>query len=124
MQKCTTISIRRRRVCQSPGLWLSATMMGARNAALWFSGTAQQPAPLVFPIGDANCLKCHQDAVKQTDPNHFHIYLPQWQAVDANAATCVSCHGGHNTDGDATIALVNQTRMEQVCNACHSIMRQ
>jgi len=103
---------------------LSAMMMGARNAALWFSGTARQPAPLDFPIADANCLKCHQDSVKQTDPNHFHVLLSRWQAGDPNAATCVSCHGGHATDGDASIALVNQNRTEQVCNACHNVMRQ
>ncbi len=93
---------------------ISAMMMGARNAALWFSGTAKQPAPLTFPIPDANCLKCHQDSVKQSDPNHFHVLLSRWQLVDPNAATCVSCHGGHATDGDASIALVNQTRTEQV----------
>ena len=38
---------------------LAAEMMGARNAALWFTGTATQPAPLVFPISNDNCMKCH-----------------------------------------------------------------
>ena len=103
---------------------LSAMMMGARNAALWFSGTARQPAPLDFPIPDENCLKCHQTVVTQADPNHFHMLLQQWQAADPSAATCVSCHGGHATDGDPSIALVNVSRTQLVCNACHSAMRQ
>jgi predicted CXXCH cytochrome family protein len=103
---------------------LSAMMLGVRNAAYWFSGAAQQPAPLNFPIPDANCLKCHQTVTTQRNQNnHFHGFLSQWQAVDPNAATCVSCHGGHNTDGTASLAMVNETRAQQVCDACHSVLR-
>ena len=40
--------------------------MGARNAFKWYTGTAVQPAVLTSPIGDGNCLKCHQDVVSQS----------------------------------------------------------
>ena len=55
---------------------MSAELMGARNAALWYSGRATQPAPLTLPIGDANCLKCHQDVTgSRSRNNHFHYFL-------------------------------------------------
>jgi hypothetical protein len=99
-------------------------VMGARNAAYWFSGTAKQPAPLNFPIADANCLKCHQTVTTQrAQNNHFHGFLSEWQSVDPNAATCVSCHGGHNTDGTPSLVMINETRAQQVCDACHSVLR-
>ncbi len=123
---------------------LSAELMGARNALLWYSGTAQQPAPLTIPISDASCLKCHQDVVSQqfvakeqiTVPsgsqggereeaprNHWHIFLAEWQANSSTAATCVSCHGGHSTDGTAQFGyMVNQT-VQQECDACHQALR-
>ena len=40
---------------------MQAELLGARNAFKWFTGTAIQPAVVVYPIGDQNCLKCHQD---------------------------------------------------------------
>jgi nitrate/TMAO reductase-like tetraheme cytochrome c subunit len=70
---------------------VSAMLVGAKNAAAWFSGTAVQPAPLTVAISDANCLKCHSAVTGQTDQNnHFHGFLSRWQAADPNAATCVS----------------------------------
>jgi hypothetical protein len=100
---------------------MSAELMGARNAALWYTGRAAQPAPLTFPIGDANCLKCHQEVTgSRSQNNHFHYFLARWQAIDPKAATCVSCHGGHTTDGTADIMFLNQATAEAVCQACHT----
>jgi len=102
---------------------LSAILMGARNAAAWFSRTAVQPAPLTVPIKDGNCLKCHQDVTSQvTVNNHFHGFLSRWQAVDPNAATCVSCHPSHVTGGLADQAFIDQVRVETVCQDCHSVL--
>ncbi len=102
---------------------LSAILLGARNAAAWFSHTAVQPAPLTVPIKDGNCLKCHQDVQSQvTVNNHFHGFLTRWQAVDPNAATCVSCHSSHTTDGQADQGFINQARMSAVCEQCHNVL--
>ena len=102
---------------------LSAILLGARNAAAWFSHTAVQPAPQTVPIKDDNCLKCHQDVTSQTlGNNHFHGFLSRWQAADPNAATCVSCHPGHATDGLADQAFLNQARVQTVCGDCHSVL--
>ncbi len=102
----------------------SAIMMGARNAFHWFTKTAVQPAPLTVPIKDDNCLKCHQDVTGQTTVNnHFHGFLSRWQAVDPNAGSCVSCHAGHPTDGDASAGFTNVARTESICNACHAVLR-
>ncbi len=100
-------------------------MLGARNAAALYTHTAQQPAPLTVAIGDGNCLKCHQDAMASLDfNNHFHAFLPRWQAVDSSAAGCVDCHSSHTTDGDAQIAYISQQQAEQVCERCHETLRQ
>jgi hypothetical protein len=103
---------------------LSAEMLGARNAALFYSGRAVQPAKLTVPIGDNNCLKCHQVVTGQTTrDNHFHGFLSRWQAADANAAGCVSCHGGHTTDGTPDTGFMNTQTVTAVCEACHAVLQ-
>ncbi len=52
--------------------------------------------------------------------NHFHYFLPQWQAKDPNAAKCVTCHEGHMTDGRQDIAWLNEQRTTAVCQQCHA----
>ena len=81
-----------------------------------------QPAVQDKPIADENCLKCH-DAIsqKQSFNNHFHLFLPKWQAADKNAATCVSCHNSHGTNGDAKIKYLNEQDTLQVCQKCHAM---
>jgi Doubled CXXCH motif (Paired_CXXCH_1) len=101
---------------------MKAELLGAHNALAFYSGTAVQPAKLTHPIGDENCLKCHQNTVSQANidiNNHFHAFLPRWQAVDPNAAKCVTCHAGHSTDGEASIAFLNRTTTQGVCESCH-----
>jgi nitrate/TMAO reductase-like tetraheme cytochrome c subunit len=102
---------------------LSAEMMGAWNAAHWYTGTAVQPAKLTMPIADSNCIKCHQEDVQRRGArereNHFHYFLTRWQARDANAGSCVSCHSGHATDGDASTRFMNEVKTQAVCEACH-----
>jgi hypothetical protein len=103
---------------------MSAELMGARNAVLWYTGRATQPAPLTYPIGDQNCLKCHQQVTASRGRiNHFHFFLTRWQAADPQAGHCVSCHNGHTTDGESTLAFVNEPRAQAVCQACHAAIR-
>ncbi len=97
-----------------------AMALGARDLAAWVTHTDQQPAPLTVPVSDATCLKCHGDVPTTRDFNrHFHAFLARWQAMDPNAATCVSCHSGHATDGDPSLAFIQQQQTQQVCDNCH-----
>jgi predicted CxxxxCH...CXXCH cytochrome family protein len=98
----------------------SALALGAGDALKWLSGTAAQPAPQTVPVSDANCLKCHSDTpnVRSFDM-HFHRYLTRWQHADQDAATCVSCHTSHTTDGDVTLGFLQQQRTRAMCEACH-----
>jgi predicted CXXCH cytochrome family protein len=110
--------------CHSgPGLVpgrISALTLGAKDLWAWMSGHARQPAVYTRPVDDANCLKCHQDVVQRRDfNNHFHIFLSRWQALDQNAATCVSCHQSHSTNGEAQLAFLNRIDTVQVCQSCH-----
>jgi nitrate/TMAO reductase-like tetraheme cytochrome c subunit len=120
---------------------MRAELLGARNAAAWYTHTDVQPAKLTVPIRDANCLKCHQEVTqrgytpKQTvtiiggrrggeeaGSNHWHEFLARWQAVTANAGTCTSCHPGHTTDGTAQTGFENAQTTRNVCNACHQMI--
>jgi hypothetical protein len=101
---------------------LSSMMLGAKDLLAWVTGRATQPAPLLTPIGDDNCLKCHGNiAAARNMNNHFHVFLSQWQAKDPKAAHCVSCHQGHNnTTSDQTIAFLDRQATTQVCQTCHA----
>lgn len=102
---------------------VSALMLGAQDLLAWVSGRATQPAAYTRPIDDANCLKCHADVAQQRNfNNHFHVFLARWQLLDTNAATCVSCHQGHNTDSEAQLAFLNRVDTTQVCQSCHNAL--
>jgi predicted CXXCH cytochrome family protein len=114
--------------CHSgPGLIpgrISALTLGAKDLVSWTTGNAKQPAVHTRPIDDANCLKCHQQITQQRDfNNHFHVFLSRWQAVDTNAATCVSCHQSHHTDGESQLAFLNRNQTVSVCQSCHQKLR-
>jgi hypothetical protein len=101
----------------------AAELLGARNAALWYSGTAVQPAKLTVPIADDNCLKCHQQVtVDRSRNNHFHAFLARWQAADPAAAKCVTCHISHSTDGSADTGFQTAATTQAVCDACHAAL--
>jgi predicted CXXCH cytochrome family protein len=100
---------------------MSAIALGTRDLLAFLSRNFKQPAPLTRSIGDTNCYKCHADIGQRQDfNNHFHVFLPQWQARDPNAAGCVDCHQSHNTNGQASLAFLNQSDTTQVCQRCHN----
>jgi len=99
---------------------VNAELLGAHNALAFYTHTAVQPAVQTKPITDESCLKCHQGVSDRSDMNnHFHFFLPRWQAADPNAATCVSCHQGHSDNGDPNIKFLNRETTQTVCEACH-----
>ena len=123
---------------------MSAELMGARNALLWYTGKAVQPAVLNFPIGDGNCLKCHDQVTQPlftpqeqiTVPgaragrggeegraNHWHQFLARWQAASSTAGSCVSCHQGHATGATAQAGFMNSQTVQAVCDDCHQVLR-
>ncbi len=112
--------------CHSgPGLVgrIGGLVAGTSDLISYLRGHYPQPAVQEDPIGDGNCLKCHANVTQNRGMNnHFHSLLPQWQAMaPSSAATCVSCHNGHNLNGDATIAFLNQNDTSTICQQCHQI---
>ncbi len=87
----------------------------------YLSGSYRHPAAVTVPIGDDHCLKCHADITANRDMNnHFHAFLPLWQArAPADAATCVDCHQAHVTGGLPNAAYLQETTTEAVCQRCH-----
>lgn len=131
--------------CHSgPGVFgrVAAEVMGARNAAMWYTGAATQPAPLTVPIGDENCTKCHIDVLQGSfspkEPidigagefnqgrlaNHWHVLLSRWQAAAPNAQGCVDCHAGHVTGATAQVGFMDLNAVQSVCQNCHQVLRQ
>lgn len=139
--------------CHSgPGIMgrVQAELMGARNAVKWYTGTAIQPAKLTFPIGDANCVKCHPDVTQrgyqpqqqiavpgrrggfgegegegeeEGGRNHWHVQLARWQSTSGNAGQCVDCHQGHNNNTTAQSGFMDAQAVQQTCDACHHVLR-
>lgn len=102
---------------------IESFLLGTKDLIAWKLGRATQPAVHTAPIADVNCLKCHTTLLQQQDMNnHFHIFLSRWQARDKKAATCVSCHQSHTTDGEASLGFLNRTATTNVCQACHSVL--
>lgn len=100
-------------------------MAGSTDLISYFSGHYPQPAALEEPYPDTNCLKCHANVTQKQDfQNHFHIFLPRWQSLDKHAATCVSCHLSHDTNGDAKISFLNEKTTVAVCERCHAAVGQ
>jgi predicted CXXCH cytochrome family protein len=100
---------------------LGAFIVGGKDLVAFLTHTDHQPAPLTVPVGDGNCLKCHSDVTQtQSFNRHFHAFLPQWQAVDPNAATCVDCHTSHTTSGTSSLLFLVEAPTSQVCQDCHS----
>ncbi len=101
---------------------MSAELLGAHNAFAWYTRTAVQPAKLTRKVTDGQCLKCHAQVSQSNDQNnHFHYFLSRWQQIDKNAGTCVSCHQGHSTQGDAQLMYLNRDTTTLVCESCHRI---
>ena len=100
---------------------ISAEMMGAHNAFLWYTNQAVQPATATQPVGDGNCLKCHAEVLSQnaTRNNHFHVFLPRWQGADPNAADCTTCHQGHKTSSTTENKFLDVATVQVVCESCH-----
>ena len=97
-------------------------LAGASDLVSFASGKYPVPAVQEVPIPDANCLKCHANiAQKQDMNNHYHVFLSKWQNTDPTAATCVSCHNGHNTNGDGKIGFLNAKDTTVICQKCHAV---
>lgn len=113
---------------------VEAQLMGARNAVMWYTGSATQPAPLTIPIGDDHCVKCHADVTtKEFDlaersklfgpRGHYHSYLDEWQAADPQAtANCTTCHSGHELGANARSTWIVPVSVQNVCESCHKVL--
>jgi len=100
-------------------------MAGSTDLISYFSGHYPQPAALEGPMPDGNCTKCHADVLTKSGfNNHFHAFLPQWQALDPTAAHCADCHASHDTTNDAGSVFLDQNKTVNICQKCHAFAGQ
>ena len=111
------------------GVWgrSEGLTQGAQDLMAFLSGAYHRPAISLNPLSDVSCLKCHLD-VSQSRPSgsratngHYHLFLPRWQAADPQAAGCITCHAAHSHGLDG-LEFMNQGRVAQVCDACHTAL--
>ncbi len=102
-------------------------VQGLDDLMMYYSGNYRKPAVTTNPLGDDSCTKCHNDVFvrrrgssRQTD-GHYHAFLPRWQAADANAARCETCHTSHSQAAASQQFLTTQS-VVQVCDQCHATL--
>ncbi len=112
--------------CHSGPGWTgrASAMAGvaAPDLLAYLSGHYRMPAVTTVPIGDEHCLKCHSQVLSSQDfNNHFHAFLPIWQARAPNsAASCVDCHQSHVEGGLPDVGFLEQSTTQAVCQRCHA----
>ncbi len=98
--------------------------LSAYDALRFVTGTAEQPAHVIFNIQNEACIKCHdQDVKKYADQpekpfiidNHFHYKYFQ---PGAPPVTCTACHSGHNAGSEGN-QFISTKMTVPVCEACH-----
>ncbi len=101
-------------------------IQGADDLLIYYSGNYRRPAITTNPLGDDSCVKCHDNVFnrrrggRNTD-GHYHAFLSRWQAVDSNAAHCVTCHTSH-TQAAANQQFLDAARVNQTCDDCHAVI--
>jgi nitrate/TMAO reductase-like tetraheme cytochrome c subunit len=98
--------------------------LAAWDALKYVTGTATQPAKVVFTIQNEGCIKCHEQQVqvnldKPVKPfiidNHFHYKLFE---KGAPFEACVACHVSHR-EGTDTNGFQFRDAIIPVCQDCH-----
>jgi hypothetical protein len=94
---------------------------------MYWSGSYARPAVTTNPLGDDSCTKCHDDVFarrrsgSRSMNGHYHAFLPRWQAIDANAAHCTTCHPAH-PEGAPANQYMSLDRVRQTCEDCHRVL--
>jgi hypothetical protein len=98
--------------------------LAAWDAVKYYSGTAHQPAQVVFTIQNEACLKCHEQEAKKNleqpkQPfiidNHYHYKLFE---PGAPFEHCVDCHISHREGVEAN-QFQFRNAIIPVCEDCH-----
>ncbi len=102
---------------------LAGLSQGNRDLIAYISGRYHNPAITLNKLGDGSCTKCHSgvEAIGGFN-NHFHLFLPRWQAINAQAGRCVDCHTSHPVAASAQ-AYLDVPTVQAACEGCHAVLR-
>lgn len=102
---------------------LSGLYQGGQDLLAYERGHYHAPAVTLHKLGNGSCTKCHADVLgRNSFDNHFHLFLAQWRAMDANAAGCVDCHTGHAAASPQN-GYMDVVTVQAECQACHEVLR-
>jgi hypothetical protein len=102
---------------------LTGLTQGTQDLIAYISGHYHSPAITLNKLDDGSCTKCHPGVEANADfNNHFHTFLPRWQAVNPQAGRCVDCHTSHPV-ADSTQVYFDVPTVQAVCEGCHTALR-
>jgi hypothetical protein len=101
---------------------LTGLSQGSQDLVAYISGHYHSPAITLNKLDDGSCTKCHADVEANASfNNHFHAFLPRWQAVNPQAGRCVDCHTSHPIAA-STQVYFNVPTVQAVCEGCHTAL--
>jgi predicted CXXCH cytochrome family protein len=89
------------------------------DTLIYLIGLHEEPKRVKFPLGNATCLKCHQDSLvpKGSYSTAYHSLTPH-----ANLPLrCAECHAAHPAGNPKQRFLVEE-RVIPICKRCHTAM--
>ncbi|HTJ00794.1 MAG TPA: cytochrome b/b6 domain-containing protein [Dongiaceae bacterium] len=97
---------------------LAASSHRTNTCASCHSDLTEDHPDNAIPAKPVDCARCHQSAAESYSGSVHGLAL---KAGDANAATCIDCHGTHDvlppTDPESPL---HYTRLGATCGQCHT----
>jgi nitrate/TMAO reductase-like tetraheme cytochrome c subunit len=95
-------------------------LLAAKDALVWLSGDFDEPDHMEYPLGEADCRKCHLEL----SPEGGFETEETFHGLSVHNAdlgvTCVECHTVHDGGDDSAVFFMNATRVREQCGRCHS----
>ena len=98
-------------------------LLAARDAIVWLSGNFDEPDHMEYPLGEADCRKCHFELSPQGGPETEESFHGLSVHNADLGVTCVECHTVHDGGDDAAMFFMDATHVREQCGRCHSEFR-
>ena len=94
-------------------------LLAARDALVWLGGDFDEPDHMQYPLGEADCRRCHEgfDEVTGDESLRFHALAVHNADLGVD---CVECHTVHDGGDDAATFFLDAPGVRRQCGRCHS----
>jgi nitrate/TMAO reductase-like tetraheme cytochrome c subunit len=98
-------------------------LLAAKDALVWLSGDFDEPDHMEYPLGEADCRKCHLEFALEEDSETEESFHDLSVHNADLGVTCVECHTVHRGGNDAATLFMDVTEVRGQCARCHSEFR-